>query len=215
MKKSIITLLATYLFAQLSFAQGIENTTTANTSEITTEKTKGIEVGLIYSNLTDVNAKIEGTVYSNFGTAYKVESESKGGTQLGIMGLNVNYKDRYAQELLGFYFGGAFMKRMNSSESAEDLNFYKGQVGLMITPLDYLSINGDINMSYISFKNTDNVEYLPAAGVDLMVEMFAKNTSLQLGFQALGLNGKSKNSKDDLKITGFVSGVVAQVSYMF
>ncbi len=159
--------------------------------------------------------KFEGTIYTDWGGSYKMDQVSKGGTHLGIMGLNVNYKDRYAQDLLGFYFGGAFMKRMHSSESEQDLNIYKGQVGLMITPLEYLSINGDINMSYLSFKNDDYFEYLPAAGVDLMIEMFAKNTSLQVGFQALGLNGKSKNSQDDLNVTGFISGVVAQVSYMF
>lgn len=216
MKKTIKALLASCLFAQISFAQGIENTTMANTAEITTEKTKGIEVGLIYSNLTDVNMKIEGTFYSNTGDSYKFDSDSKGGTHLGIMGLNVNYKDRYAQEMLGFYFGGSFMKRMHSSESENEVNLYKGQVGLMITPVEHFSINGDLNLSYLDIKSdTSGFKYLPAIGADLMVEMFAKNTSLQVGFQALGLNGTQKDSTTDLKVTGFISGVVAQVSYMF
>ncbi len=216
MNKIILTFLAMALTSQMTMAQDQISTTTESLPEIKTQKTKGLEVGLVYSNLTDMNMKIEGSVNIN-GQSYNFDQTSKGGTHLGIMGLNINYKDKYVRDQFGFYFGGAYMKPINKSESDLKTDIFKGQVGLSYSPMDSFSLKGDINVSYISLKdNNSSIEYLPAAGIDLITELSIKDINLQIGYQVLGLNGQSKKSSgDDLKITGAVSGIMAQVSYLF
>ena len=61
-----------------------------------------------------------------------------------------------------------------------------------------------------------SAQYTSAAGMDFSVEYAMKNMGVQIGYQALGLNAKSTDSTfNNSKITGFISGIMTQVSYMF
>lgn len=215
MKKLFSTILAVSILSQITFAQGQSNTTTSELPKVQESKSKGIEVGLVYSNLTDVNLKVD--YKTNFyGTQIQTSDTSKGGTHLGIMGLNVNYKDKHVAGMFGYYFGASLMKSINKSEVGDsDLFVYKTQGGVSLSPTQYLTFSTDLNISYLDFKSTtSDVKVNPAAGLDILADFSTQNNmSFQVGYQVLGYSAESKSQ--DTKITGFVSGIITQVSYLF
>jgi hypothetical protein len=218
MKNIFATMVTIGLLAQMSFAQDLTNTTNKKIENNLMEKSSGVEVGLMYTNLTDVYMKVDGT-YTNNGNKYNYSESNKSGTHLGALGININYKDKTALNLFGYYFGAAILQSINTSEARNAVNFYKTQGGMSFTPVKQFSLYTGLNVSYMDIlekNNNSSIEYAPAAGMDFIVEYSLNKIGFQVGYQVLGLNGTPKDSySEDLKVTGFVSGITTQISYMF
>ena len=139
MKNIFTAMLAIGLFAQTSFAQDLTNRTNKKLEPLDVEKTSGIEVGMIYSNLTDVNIKFEGSyTYSRKTTNFN--ETAKGGTHVGALGINVNYKNKTALNSFGYYYGAAILQSINTSEASNAINFYKTQGGMSYSPISHFSL---------------------------------------------------------------------------
>lgn len=211
--KSVYFSILAIAFSITAAAQG-SGVSNATMNQQAASKTKGIQAGIVYSNLTDVSAKYElDSPYSGY------NDTAHGGTQLGLIGLNVGYKDKYVFGSIGFSASGTLLKPLNKSEAGDDTNMliYKVQGDLIVPLSDAFSLVGGLNVSHFTgMSHASTTTYEPAAGADAGVQVDLKsNISILVGAQLLGMSAKLKNSAVTGKIAGFADGVLTQVSYTF
>jgi hypothetical protein len=208
--KSILLSFVVTILSVTAFAQGRESVSTTQVGSQDVQRTKGVHAGIVYSNITD--ASLTASVSNDIG---KFEDTSKGGVQLGLMGLNVGYKDKYHFGNVGLDASATILKAINKNEADSKLTVYKIQAGGILPIGDKFSINGGLNVSYFGGIDSPGVKFEPAAGLDLSVQMDINNFGIMIGTQYLGYNAKAQGGGSDLKVTGYVDGVITQVSYMF
>ncbi len=217
--KSITSYLCITLLAASAFAQsdvGQSNTTTYMQPSDT--KTRGIVVGLVYSNLTDVQGKSSTTEARNGITTYDTQ-DTRNGTHVGIYGLNFGYKNNYAWKYLGFNASGTVFKGVNVSEIPSKITIYKAQGDVVYPFTDILSLSGGLNLSYFDGLNSNELKYEAGPGGEVGLQADVRGVGILVGYQALGLRikGEYKGTNYSYSSTGeiLVSGFITQVSYTF
>lgn len=217
--KSITSYLCITLLAASAFAQSDVGQSTAITHmQPVDSKTRGVVVGLVYSNLTDLQVKWSSTSTSN-GIATTASDESKDGTHIGLYGLNLGYKNNYAWKYLGFNASGTIFKGLNGSETPSKLTIYKAQGDVVFPLTDNLSLSGGLNLSYFDGLNLDYTKYEAGLGGEIGIQGDMKGVGILVGYQTLGvkIKSESKSATYSSSMTGDVlaSGFITQISYTF
>jgi len=214
MKSVLLSLLVTMIAVTASAQNSL---TASGAAPASANKTKGIQAGIVYSNLTDASSKFSAD--TNHG---KVEDTTHSGMHLGLMGINFGYMDKYAFGSFGFEASGSILKPINGSEAETKLTIYKIQGAAVVPFNDMISAVGGLNVS--KFTNTDSDSDIQAgAGLDLGIQFGINNVNIKVGMQALSAQTKGTvyeftdgsyntyESKNDLVFSGFLT----QVSYVF
>lgn len=219
MKLSTITLCMVLAASTVQAQSDLGESKMKTATQSSETKTKGIVVGLVYSNLTKVDARSTYDKQLGNGATTSVTDSMSDDTHAGLAGLNVGYKNYYAWGPLGFDASATVFKGINKSETPADTTIYKIQSNVVYPFTNNLSIAGGLNISYIDFKPGMDVKIEPGVGGQIGLQADFKNIGVMLGYQAIGARYKYDMTTNFRTSTAtidyLISGMVSQVSYTF
>ncbi|OFZ28385.1 MAG: hypothetical protein A2622_04605 [Bdellovibrionales bacterium RIFCSPHIGHO2_01_FULL_40_29] len=208
---------ATALLATIAFAQTKINSSVEKINSIVT-KSKGFTVGLAYSNLSDLD-QVTSSYVKGTGIELSDEQLYKGGTQLGLMGIHLGYKDNFVQETFGFSSAFTIFKGINSSEISLSQIIYKIQGDLVVPFSNNYGLNFGANFAYITGSEERNIKYTPGLGGQIGLYADLGFMNFMLGYQSLSfrseINIEAVGHTAIYKSEALVSGVITEVGFTF
>lgn len=224
MKLKVI--LAIACFTSLNaMAQYKEGSSQARMKTSSKDGSKGVVVGLVYTNLTDSSNKYSATTSIN-GAKTETSDTNKYGIHAGFYGLNLGYKNLYVGgSSMGFNAAAQILKPLNASEVPQKVTLYKILGDFVFSASDMVSLSAGLNVSYFDKLGEDlegsTIE--PGVGGQLGVEIRLNQVSVLIGTQAVGLTQKyiyrdssgGATVVSDQKNELFLSGFITQLSYTF
>jgi hypothetical protein len=184
------------------------------------QKSRGVKIGLNFSNLSDIYLKAQNTIRKS-SPKLNATADGRTGESMQVLGLSLGHKDNYYFGDYGYDTSATIYKALNTKSADAKLTIIKSEGDLVYPYTNAISFLAGLNISYAAGFETSDYGTRPSAGFQLGMQYETNGIGILLAYQSLGfnINGSYTNPSSGFRAetdeTIMTSGLTTQLSYTF